>query len=82
MRAFLLIAYANSLKTKKAFAKGKSSNFGGLIWYTNMAALSLFRNTILTTLTSMKTLYIYPSTWCNPHIKRTREFVGNFEKNP
>ena len=44
--------YANLLEQKKAFTKEKSSTPTGLVWDTNMAAVSLFWDTNMATMTS------------------------------
>ena len=44
--------YANLLEQKKAFAKEKSSTLGGMVWDTNMAAVSLFWDTNMASVTS------------------------------
>ena len=50
--------YANLLEQKKAFAQEKSSTPTGLIWDTNMAALSWFWDTNMAAVTSCEnTLY-------------------------
>ena len=38
--------YANLLEQKKAFAYEKSSTLSGLVWDTNMAALTSCENTL------------------------------------
>ena len=51
--------YANLLEQKKAFAEEKSSTPRGLVWDTNMAAVSLFWDTNMAAVTSGEnTLYI------------------------
>ena len=50
--------YANFLEQKKAFALEKSSTPTGLVWDTNMAAVSLFWDTNMAAVTSFEnTLY-------------------------
>ena len=44
--------YANLLEQKKAFAKEKSLTPTGLVWDTNMAAVSLFWDTNMAAVTS------------------------------
>ena len=44
--------YANLLEQKKVFAFEKSSTPRGLVWNTNMAAVSLFWNTNMAAVTS------------------------------
>ena len=44
--------YANLLEQKKPFAKEKSSTLRGLVWDTNMAAVSLFWDTNMAAVTS------------------------------
>ena len=43
---------ANLLEQKKAFVEEKSSTPSGLVWYTNMAAVSLFWDTNMAAVTS------------------------------
>ena len=45
-------SYANLLEQKNAFTYEKSSNPTGLVWDTNMAAVSLFWNTNMAAVTS------------------------------
>ena len=49
--------YANLLEQKKAFALEKCSTPKGLVWDTNMAAVSLFCDTNMAAVTHVKTLY-------------------------
>ena len=44
--------YANLLEQKKALAKEKNATPRGLVWDTNMAAVSLFRDTNMAAVTS------------------------------
>ena len=44
--------YANLLEKKKAFAYEKSTTLRGLVWDTNMAAVSLFWDTNMAAVTS------------------------------
>ena len=44
--------YANLLEQKKAFAYEKSSTPTGVVWDTNMAAVSLFWDTNMAAMTS------------------------------
>ena len=48
----MAIIYANLLEQKKAFAKEKSLTPTGLVWDTNMAAVSLFWDTNMAAVTS------------------------------
>ena len=51
--------YANLLEQKKAFALEKCSTPKGLVWATNMAAVSLFCDTNMDAVTHVKTLYTH-----------------------
>ena len=44
--------YANLFEQNKAFSLEKSSTPEGFVWYTNVATISLFRNTNMATVTS------------------------------
>ena len=51
--------YANLLEQKKAFTQKKSSTPRGLVWNTNMAAVSLFWNTNMAAVTSCENVQLF-----------------------
>ena len=78
--------YANVLEQKRAFALEKSSTPRGLVWDTNMAAVSLFWDTNMAAVTSCEnTLYQEPMTHrllrllLIPHALRSS--IVNLDKN-
>jgi len=52
-------SHANLLKQKEVFTQEKSSVHTGLVWYTNMVAISLFWNTNMAAVTSPENA-LYP----------------------